>query len=58
MDVGAVKDISGAAGVDHAIGWHGERPLGPDFARFVVPDEAALAERHAADPAAAPLEIV
>src|SRR5688572_12400883 len=57
MNVGPVKYVSGATGIDHAIGRHGKRRELPDHTGFIVPDQTSLTERDAANPAAPALEI-
>ena len=58
IDVGAVENVAGAARVNDAVLRHRQRRRRAGSARLVVPQQAALAERYAADAAAAALEIV
>ena len=53
IDIGAVEHVAGAAGVANARLRHRQRRQLLHLAALVVPKHAALALRHAADPAAA-----
>jgi hypothetical protein len=53
-----VKDVAGAVGVDDLARRHVERGQGLRLAALVVPEHAALAERHAADAAAARSQVI
>ncbi|MGY4291149.1 hypothetical protein ACVWXO_010415 [Bradyrhizobium sp. LM2.7] len=58
IDIGAVEDVAGAVGVDHALVRDRHRRHGLDRAGLVVPEQALLTHGDAADLAAAALEIV
>jgi hypothetical protein len=58
VDVRAVKDVAGSTGIEDSIRRYGKRGKDPDGATVVVPDQAALSQRHSANPAAPALEIV
>ena len=58
IDIGAVKHVAGAVGVEHALGRDRQRRQRAHRAGLVIPEQAALAHGDAADPAAAALEIV
>jgi hypothetical protein len=57
MDIGTVEDVAGAVGIDDAVVRHIERRQEAVVAVLVVPDHPVLAERDAADPAAAALQV-
>src|SRR5258708_18046768 len=58
IDIGAVEDVAGAAGVADPRMRHRQGRKSLHRTRLVVPEQAQLAERYAADLAAAALEIV
>src|SRR6516162_6373078 len=53
----AVKDVAGTVGVDDPLPRHPQGGQYAVLAAFVVPEEAVLAHRDAADPAAATTQI-
>ena len=53
-----MKHVAGAVGIDHALARDRQRGHGTCRTRLVVPEQAALAHRDAADPATATLEVV
>ena len=57
MNVGAVEDVSGAAGIENSRARHGKSGKRPDSTGLVVPDQASLSERHPAKPTAPAPEI-
>src|SRR5262249_52468409 len=57
IHIGAVKHVAGAAGVDDALRRYRQRRPRAHLAGLVVPEQAALTERHAADAAAARLQV-
>src|SRR5262245_66444369 len=58
IDIGAVKDVAGAARVDHAMRRHRQRRQGAGVSSIVIPEQATRPERHTADATSALLEIV
>src|ERR1700761_2534213 len=55
--VSAVKHVTGAVGIEHALARDRQRRHGANRAGLVVPEQATLAHRNAADAATASLEI-
>ena len=53
VDVTAVKHVSGTAGVENPVRWYRKGRQRANRTCFVVPNQAALSQRHPADPAAA-----
>src|SRR6185437_8306446 len=58
IDIGAVEDIAGTVGVDHALARNRQRRQCVNRAGLVVPEQTLFTERDPADAAAAALEIV
>src|SRR6478609_11062803 len=58
IDIGAVEDVAGAVGVDHALARDRHRRHDLDRTRLIVPEQALLTHGDAADLAAAALEVV
>src|ERR1700716_165661 len=57
IDIGAVKHIARAVGIEHAFAWDRKRGKRVSCAGLVVPEQAAFPHGDAADAAAAALEI-
>jgi len=58
IDIGAVENVASAVGIEHAFARDRQRGQRAGCAGLVVPEQAALAQGDAADPAAAALEII
>ena len=58
MDIGAVKYVAGAVGIDHALGRDRKRGHGANRTGLVVPEQTLFALGDAADAAAAALEVI
>src|SRR3954468_16855517 len=57
IDIGAMEDVAGAVGIHYAIRRYLQRRENAFLPGLVVPDEAVLAERDAADATAARAQI-
>src|SRR5229473_7134164 len=57
IDIGAVKHVAGAVGIEHAFARDRKRGKRAGCAGLVIPEQAAFAQGNAADPAAAALKI-
>src|SRR5260370_38972098 len=58
IDIGAVKNVAGAVGIEHAFGRDRKRGKRADGAGLVIPKQATFSHGDAADPAAPALEII
>src|SRR5437762_3892380 len=58
IDVGAVENVSGSAGIENSIGRYGKSRKRSNGARFVVPDQASLPECNPTKPTAPALKVI